>query len=110
MGASGVHSFFEEYQPSCVRRRCLNHLAWTVAKQALEEIGMALVSALSTYLNSALSTTWFQLKVIATHSRVQGGLGLLAEGSREYHAVFSEMLGTIDKDRPESVMDFLRLL
>jgi len=57
-GSSGVHANFEEDQPSYVRRPCLNHVAWTVAKQGLQEIDMSLVQALCTYLNSAKSTTW----------------------------------------------------
>ena len=71
---------------------------------------MSLVEKMCTYLNSAKSTTWWQMQCIAVHPLADGGLGLFREGSREFRAVFSQMLGTIVEDRPESVMNFLRFL
>ena len=109
-GTSGVHRNFEEDQPSYVRRLCLNHIGWADCKQGLEEIDMSLVQALCTYLNSAISSTWWQMQCIATHSVEDGGLGLFQEGSREFRAVFSQMPGTIIQDRPEGVMNFFTFL
>ena len=109
-GSSGVHANFERMQPSYVRRSCLNHLAWTVGRQGLEEIEMSLVERLCTYLNSAKSTTWWHLQCIAVHPPEDGGLGLFREGSREFREIFSAMLGTIVEERLESVMNFLRFL
>ena len=107
----GVHRHMEEVQPSYVRRRCLNHLAWTVAKAGLKEVEALSDAAtgICTYLSQGI--TWFSLKALAVQPIVEGGLGLLREGSREYQAIFAKMPGTIDTDRPESVMrfqDFLR--
>ena len=105
-GAAGIHHAFEEEQPSYVRRRCLNHLAWRVAKQALKEMDEHVVEAMCTYINSAQSTTWWRRQCLAVHSREDGGLALFSEGSREFCEVFSHMPCTIDEDRPESVMNF----
>ena len=109
-GIGGVHQSIEDEQPSYVRRRCLTHIAWTICKQGLKETDCKVYESICTYLNSAQSTTWFQLKALAVLPREDGGLGLLTEGSKEYLAIFDEMPGTIVEDRPESVMNFLRFL
>ena len=106
----GVHQHMEEVQPSYVRRRCLNHVAWAVCRAGLEESGRTSQDAekIGTYLAQGL--TWFSMKALAVKPVVQGGLGLMQEGSREYKKVFSNMPASIIEGRPESAMNFLTFL
>ncbi len=107
-GAGGVHQHMERTSPGDVRRRCMNHLAWTVCRAGLDEVDVKIHCGICTYLSAGV--TWSSLKTIACHSVAEGGLGLFVEGSRAYQAVFSTMPATIVENRPESDMHFLRFL
>ena len=65
-------------------------------------------TGICTYL--AQGSTWFHLKTLAVKPIVEGGLGLFREGPQAYADVFGNMPGTINTDRPESLMNFLVFL
>ena len=104
----GVHAHFESYSPGYVRRRCLNHIAWTVCKAGLSECEDLCTSEICAYLNKG--TTWSLLRAIATTTMAEGGLGLLRENGPRFKAIFGHAPGTILEDRPESAMTFLTWL
>ena len=79
-GLTGIHSHFENLNPGYVRRRCLPHIAWRSADQALEEAGLDYKS-LASYLAEGI--TWSRLRVLAVQPRAAGGLGLFRDGSQD---------------------------
>ena len=65
-------------------------------------------TGICTYL--AQGSTWFHLKTLAVKPIVAGGPGLFKEGPQGYADIFSNIPGTINTDRPESLLNFLAFL
>ena len=107
--ARGMHTLLEENNPGYVRRRCLGHIAWRVADAMLSEVPhYDQVKAICAYLCSG--NTWMRLPALASTPVVDGGLGLFAERSNAYAAIFARAPGAIVEGRPESDMNFLAFL
>ena len=110
-GESGIHHSFEEESCGYVRRRCLPHIAWRAADQA---IGMALslsdlnYRGIITYLREGI--TWARLRDIAVKGRGDGGLSLMRDGSAECKRVFGTSPGPTLEGRPETDLNALRAL
>ena len=101
----GLHAHFEQHQPGYVRRRCLNHIAWTVCKAGLAECEDLCVPEICAYLTRGV--TWTSLQAVATQSIRNGGLALLTENGPRFKSIFHKAPGTVVEDRPESTMNFL---
>ena len=106
-GQLGIHAHFEALSPGYVRHRCLPHMAWRTADMAIKE-SLLDYKALASYFTEG--STWNRLKVIATSSRAEGGLGLFADGSRACQDIFSRRPSAIIDTRPDSDLQFLKLL
>ena len=69
-GQTGIHSHFENLSPGYVRRRCLPHIAWRTADQAIRASGLD-YKALCSYLCEGI--TWTRLREIAVRAPRDGG-------------------------------------
>ena len=106
-GHSGIHSHFENLCPGYVRRRCLPHIAWRTAEQAIRASELD-YKALCSYLGEGI--TWTRLREIATRDPRDGGLGLFRDGSRPCKDLFDVAPGSIVTSRPETDLMFLKFL
>lgn len=106
-GEEGCHAGFEQQSSGYVRRRCLPHISWRVAAQAIEASSTddLQYKPLCTYLGEGI--TWSRLRAIAVLPREAGGLGLFRDGSRELRRVFGQSPSGIIDMRPESDIAFL---
>lgn len=106
-GVGGIHTLLEREMPDYVRRRCFGHLPWRVADQGLDAMGVLHdnTKAISTYLHEGV--TWSRLKALAVQPISNGGLGLLADGSAEYDAVFGASPPKTMDERPETTAELL---
>jgi hypothetical protein len=106
-GEDGCHAGFEQQSSGYVRRRCLPHISWRVAAQAIEASTTddLQYKPLCTYLGEGV--TWSRLRAIAVLPRAAGGLGLFRDGSRELRRVFGQSPSGIIDLRPESDIAFL---
>ena len=77
-GEGGLHQHFETDNPSYVRRRCLPHIGWTVAKAGLKIVDCKVHGNICAYLTEGV--TWFNLKSIACAPILEGGLGCCEMG------------------------------
>ena len=109
-GEQGLHAQLEALSPGYVRRRCVAHIAWRTADQALAEaLHMNLdYKPLCAYLTEGI--TWSRLRNIAVKSRADGGLALFREGSKACKTVFGTSPASIVDGRPESDLAFLKFL
>ena len=107
-GEGGLHQHFEADNPSYVRRRCLPHIGWTVAKAGLKMVDCKVHDNICAYLTEGV--TWFNLKSIACAPILEGGLGYCKMGDEMYNTLFGKAPGSIDDDRPESAAIFLTFL
>ena len=64
--------------------------------------------AISAYLHEG--GTWNRLKSIAVNSTADGGLGLFAEGSHDYHAMFGTSPPRNMDERPDTTAALLHWL
>ena len=76
-GHSGIHSHFENLCPGYVRRRCLPHIAWRTADQAIRASELD-YKALCSYFGEGI--TWTRLRELAVRDPRDGGLGLFTDG------------------------------
>ena len=109
-GTQGVHSQFEELEPSYVRRRCAPHFAWRTfdaGAQAMGEVYKRTI-ALNSYLRDGV--TWSRLAAIAVQDPEENGLGLFIEGSQAFADVFSSSPPRLIDERPQATLDFYRWL
>ena len=106
-GHTGIHSHFENLSPGYVRRRCLPHIAWRTADQAIRASGLD-YKALCSYLCEGI--TWTRLREIAVRAPRDGGLGMFADGSRPCKDLFQNAPASIVSTRPETDMRFLQFL
>ena len=106
-GHTGVHAYFENLSPGYVRRRCLPHISWRTCDVAIRASGLK-YKALAAYLTDGV--TWGRLRELATKAEADGGLGLFAEGSRRCAQVFGRSPSAIVENRPETDLNFLKLL
>ena len=79
-GMHGIHAHFENLNPGYVRRRCLPHIAWRAADQALDEAKLDYKN-LASYFADGI--TWSRLRHLAVQPRGAGGLGLFRDGSQD---------------------------
>ena len=109
-GAHGLHSLLEEVRPDYVRRRCLAHLPWRCADQVLNAIGdhHESIKAISYYLHDG--GTWNRLKSIAVQAPLDGGLGLLTDGTPAYHDIFGKAPPRNMGERPDTTAALLEWL
>ena len=106
-GSSGIHAHFEDLSPGYVRHRCLPHIAWRTADMAIRTSCLD-YKALCSYFVDGI--TWSRLREIATRGIPDGGLGLFRDGSRACQEVFKQNPSTIISSRPETDLNFLKLL
>jgi hypothetical protein len=109
-GKHGIHAHYEAESGLYVRRRGLEHIAWTVCKSGLEEAGaltqdLCIVAA---YLHEGI--TWRRLQSIATSTAGQGGLGLMIVNSDRFVEVFNKSPPSLIDGRPETTLEFIRWL
>jgi len=109
-GVGGIHSLLEVVAPSYVRRRCFGHLPWRVADAALDAMGSLYKStkSLCAYLRDGV--TWTRLRAISTQPVALGGLALLRDGSRAFHAIFRKSPPSVLDERPETALHFIEWL
>ena len=109
-GEHGLHAQLEALSPGYVRRRCVAHISWRTADQALAEAKHMNLDYknLCTYLTDGI--TWSRLRAIAVKSSADGGLDLFREGSEACKAVFGTSPASIVDGRPESDLKFLQFL
>ena len=109
-GTSGVHSQLEQVRHDYVRRRCLGHLPWRVADQALHALGElhTKTKAISQFLHEG--GTWNRFKTLAVTSQNDGGLGLFADGSPQYAHVFGTGTPRNIDERPDTTCSLLEFL
>ena len=109
-GVSGIHHSFEQENASYVRRRCLPHIAWRTADQAINE-ALSLTDlkyrGFMTYLREGI--TWTRLRDIAVRSPADGGLALFADGGPECQRIFGERPDTTLEGRPETDLRAMHL-
>ena len=106
-GSSGVHAYFENLNPSYVRRRCLPHISWRTADMAIRSSGLD-YKALAAYFVEG--STWSRLREIAIRDPRDGGLGIFKDGSRACKEVFGNSPSAIIQNRPETDLNFLKFL
>ena len=102
-----MHAYFENLNPGYVRRRCLPHIAWRTCDRAIGASGLS-YKALAAYLVEGV--TWQRLRELATRAVPDGGLNLFKDGSESCKAVFGTSPKAIVDGRPETDLEFLRLL
>ena len=110
-GETGIHRSFELENASYVRRRCLPHIAWRTADQAIKEalsLSDLNYRGILTYLREGI--TWTRLRGIAVRSRADGGLALFADGSPECKRIFGVKPDSTIEGRPDTDLHALQVL
>ena len=110
-GETGVHHSFEEESGGYVRKRCLPHIAWRVADQAIvQALSLSELNyrGIIAYLREGI--TWARLRDIAIKPQGDGGLALMRDGSPECKRVFGTGPGPTLEGRPETDLNALRAL
>ena len=106
-GHQGVHAHFENLNPGYVRHRCLPHIAWRTADQAISASGLSYKN-LAAYLVEGI--TWNRFREIATRAPADGGLSLCRDGSQRCKDLFGTAPQAIISTRPDTDLKFLQFL